>query len=187
MGSIPGSGRSSGVGYICDRVPLVFLTLRAIHTELPAIHPLKFRFLYPGMRDQPLSCIQLFLTHQTVAWQISLSMGFPRQEYQSGLPFPSPRNLPDPGIEPMFPVTPVLAGGFFTTEPPGAPYTLALVLKAVSHKPRFLVFVCLSNLRDSNFPCALPSLTDLRRFVDFSVCSAVFIAMVEWQLPSALM
>ena len=43
-------------------------------------------------------------------------MGFPRQEYWSGLLFPSPGDLPDPGIEPA---TPVLAGGFFTTEPPG--------------------------------------------------------------------
>ena len=46
----------------------------------------------------------------------SSSMGFPRQEYWSLLPFPSPRDLPDPGIEPA---SPELAGGFFTTEPPG--------------------------------------------------------------------
>ena len=45
-------------------------------------------------------------------------MGFPSQEYQSGLPFPSPGDLPDPGIEPM---SPALAHGFFTTEPPGKP------------------------------------------------------------------
>ena len=50
--------------------------------------------------------------------QASLSMGFPRQEYWSGLPFPSPENLPHPGIEPR---PPALAGGFFTTEPPGEP------------------------------------------------------------------
>ena len=45
-------------------------------------------------------------------------MGFSRQEYRSGLPFLSPGDLPDPGIEPM---SPALAGGFFTTEPPGTP------------------------------------------------------------------
>ena len=45
-----------------------------------------------------------------------LSMEFFRQEYWSGLLFPSPGNLPDPGIKP---VSPTLAGGFFTTEPPG--------------------------------------------------------------------
>jgi len=45
-------------------------------------------------------------------------MGFPRQEYWSRLPFPSPGYLPDPGMEPG---SPSLASGFFTTEPPGKP------------------------------------------------------------------
>ena len=45
-------------------------------------------------------------------------MGFPRQEYWSGWPFPSPGDLPDPGIEPM---SPTLAGRLFTTEPQGKP------------------------------------------------------------------
>ena len=57
-------------------------------------------------------------TAGTVACQAPLSMGFSRQEYWSGLPFPSPGDLSDPGIEP---VSPALAGGFFTTEPPGKP------------------------------------------------------------------
>jgi len=48
-------------------------------------------------------------------------MEFSRQEYCSGLPFPSPGELPDPGIKPMSPVSPALAGRFFTTEPPGKP------------------------------------------------------------------
>ena len=52
--------------------------------------------------------------------QAPLSTGFPRQEYWSGLPFPSPGDLSDPGTEPT---SPVLAGGFFTTEPPGKPHT----------------------------------------------------------------
>ena len=59
-----------------------------------------------------------FVTPWTVAHQASLSMGFPRQEFWSGLPFPSPGDLPDPGIKPA---SPALAGGFFTTEPPGKP------------------------------------------------------------------
>ena len=42
-------------------------------------------------------------------------MDFSRQEYWSGLPFPSPGDLPDPGIEPVSPMSPALAGGFFTT------------------------------------------------------------------------
>ena len=52
------------------------------------------------------------------ARQALLSMGFPRQEYQSGLPFPSPGDLPDPGIKPE---STALAGRFFTTEPPRKP------------------------------------------------------------------
>ena len=67
---------------------------------------------------ESLSCVQLFATSRTVALQAPLSMGFPRQEGWSGLPFPSPGDLPDPGIEPM---SPALAGGFLTTEPPGKP------------------------------------------------------------------
>ena len=47
-----------------------------------------------------------------------LSIGFPGQEDWSELPFPSPGDLPNPGIEPA---SPALAGGFFTTEPPGEP------------------------------------------------------------------
>ena len=57
-----------------------------------------------------------FVTPWTVAHQASLSMGFPRQEFWSGLPFPYPGDLPDLGIKPA---SPALAGGFFTTEPPG--------------------------------------------------------------------
>ena len=57
----------------------------------------------------------------TVAHQAPLSVEFPRQEYWSGLPFPTPGDLPNPGIEPASPVSPALAGGFFTTEPCGKP------------------------------------------------------------------
>ena len=59
------------------------------------------------------------MTTWTVARQTPLSMGFPRQEYWSVLLFPSPGDLLNTGIEPG---SPALAGGFFTTEPPGKPY-----------------------------------------------------------------
>ena len=49
----------------------------------------------------------------TAAYQAPLSLEFSRQEYWSRLPFPSPEDLPDPGIEDTFPESPVLAGGFF--------------------------------------------------------------------------
>ena len=49
-------------------------------------------------------------------------MGLSRQENWSGLSFPPPRDLPNPGIEPRYPASPALADGFFITEPPGKPF-----------------------------------------------------------------
>ena len=69
------------------------------------------------MCAQLLSHVQLFVTPLTVAHQAPLSMEFSRQEYWSELSFPSPGDLPDPGIEPM---SLALTGGLFTTEPPKA-------------------------------------------------------------------
>ena len=63
---------------------------------------------------QLLSLVLLFVTLWTVARQAPLSMEFSRQEYRNGLTFSTPGNLPDPGIS--------LAGGFFTTKPPGKPH-----------------------------------------------------------------
>ena len=65
------------------------------------------------------SHIQFFATQWTVAHQVPLSMGFPRQEYWSRLPFPAPGNLPDPGIKPTSPAFSVLTSRFSTTAPPG--------------------------------------------------------------------
>ena len=64
-----------------------------------------------------LSHVRLFVTPWTVAYQAPLSMGFSRQEYWNGLPFPSPEDLPYPGIEPVSLTPPVLTGGSFTTSP----------------------------------------------------------------------
>ena len=58
-------------------------------------------------------------TPWTVADQVPLSMEFSRQEHWNGLSFPTPGDLPDPGIEPVSLESPVLAGRFFTTVPPG--------------------------------------------------------------------
>ena len=73
------------------------------------------------MNAQSLSCVRLFKIPWTVACQAPLSMEFSRQEYWSGLPFPSAGDLPDPGIELASPVYPELSGGFFTMKPPGKP------------------------------------------------------------------
>ena len=68
------------------------------------------------MHAQSLSRVRLFATQRTVANQTPLSMGFPRQEHWSGLPFPPPGNIPHPGIKPA---SPAVAEEFFSTEPPG--------------------------------------------------------------------
>ena len=66
------------------------------------------------------------LTHDAMdcTRQARLAMGFPREEYWSGLSFPAPGDLPDTGIKPKSLGSPALVGGFFTTEPPGKPYNL---------------------------------------------------------------
>ena len=60
-----------------------------------------------------LSSVRLFATPWTVAYQAPPSMGFSRQEYWSGLPFPSPGDLPNPGIKPVSPTSFALAGRLF--------------------------------------------------------------------------
>ena len=69
-----------------------------------------------------LSGVQLFATPWTVAHQAPLSMAFSRQEDWSGLSFPTPCDLSDPGIEPSCPASPAWAGRFFTTATPGKPH-----------------------------------------------------------------
>ena len=72
-----------------------------------------------------MSCVQLFATPGTVARQAPLSMGFSGQEYWSGLPFPSPGDLPDSGIKPA---SRALADVFFTTETAGKALKLAYLI-----------------------------------------------------------
>ena len=70
-----------------------------------------------GMLSQ--SHVQFFVTPWTIVLQDSLSMEFSRQEYWSGLPFPTPAYLLKSGIQTLSPVSPALSGGFFTTVAPG--------------------------------------------------------------------
>ena len=80
------------------------------------------------VKVKSLSRVRLFATPWTIAYQPSPSMGFSRQEYWSGLPFPSPGDLPDPGIEPG---SPALEADALTSEPPGKPMTnLDCILKS---------------------------------------------------------
>ena len=78
-----------------------------------------------------LSNVRLLTTPWTIACQVLLSMEFARQEYWSGLPFPPPGHLPDPGIEPMSLVSPALAGGFLTTAPLGKPMGYEAAVKKI--------------------------------------------------------
>ena len=73
---------------------------------------------------QLLNGVQLFATPQTVARQAPPSTEFSRQESWSVLPFSTPGDFPDPGIEPESPESPTLAGRFLTTEPSGKPMHL---------------------------------------------------------------
>ena len=84
------------------------------------------------------SRVRLFATPWTVAYQAPPSMGFSRQEYWSGLPFPSPGDLPDPGIEPG---SPALEADALTSEPPGKPEPYPKMVKLRSQ--HLCVCVCI--------------------------------------------
>ena len=70
------------------------------------------------MKVKSLSRVRLFATPWTVAHQAPLFLGFSRQEYWSGMPFPSPGDLPNPGIKPR---SPAVQADAVPSEPPGKP------------------------------------------------------------------
>ena len=78
---------------------------------------------------QSLSCVRLFATPRTVAYQAPQSMEFSRQEYSSGLPFPSPEDLPNPGIEPRSPI-------LQTDALPSEPFEKTLMLGKIEGRRR---------------------------------------------------
>ena len=88
--------------------------------DITPSHFLNPQYCYPPclVMVKSLSRVRLFATPWTVAYQAPPSMGFSRQEYWSGLPFPSPGDLPDPGLEPR---SPALEADALTSEPPGKP------------------------------------------------------------------
>ena len=95
------------------------------------------------VKVKSFSCVRLFATPWTVAYQAPLSMGFSRQEYWSGLPFPSPGDLPKPGIEPG---SPTLEADNLTSEPPGKPSPLvALLLIFISGIFKKDIRVCITD------------------------------------------
>ena len=85
----------------------------------PIVASIPYPFLcFQEVKVKLLSRVRLFATPWTVTYYASLSMGFSRQEYWSGLPFASPGDLPDPGIKPG---SPALEADALTSEPPGKP------------------------------------------------------------------
>ena len=80
-----------------------------------------------GLHVCMLSWFWLSATPWIIIHQASLSMGLSRQEYWNGLPFPSPRDLPDPGIKPMFPVAPVLQADSLPMNYWGSPHIDGIV------------------------------------------------------------
>ena len=92
-------------------LPTVSPNLRMWKTQNTAPDSLK-------VKVKSLSRVWLFAAPWTISYQAPLSMGFSRQEYQSRLPFPSPGNLPNPGIKPG---SPTLQADALLSEPPGKP------------------------------------------------------------------
>ena len=94
-----------------------FVVIYDATIEKYKIHNINRTMMYGSDGLVTKLCLTL-ATPWTVACQAPLSMGFSRQEYYSGLPFPSPGDLPNPRTES---VSFALAGGFYTTEPTGQP------------------------------------------------------------------
>ena len=96
-----------------------------------------------------LSHVQLFATPWDIACQYPLFIKISKQGYVSGLSFPSPGYLPDPGIEPMSPVSPVVTGRFFTTE--HQVHLFFLMSSFVINFPLRTIFFAVSH----NFSCSV--------------------------------
>ena len=93
--------------------------LSVIVREMQIKATMRYHYVFiERKRKKLLSCVRLFVTPWTVAYQAPLSMGFSRQECWSGLPFPSPGDCPDLGIEPG---SPALQADALLSEPPGKP------------------------------------------------------------------
>ena len=136
VGSIPGLGRSPGEGhgnllqYSCLENPkhkgawlLQSMGSQRVKHDWRDLATLKhicalitLNHFYHHSKVRSLSCVWLFVTPWTIAYQAPLSMGFSRQEYWSGLPVPSLGGLPDPGIKPG---SPALQTDALPSGPPG--------------------------------------------------------------------
>ena len=105
----------------------VFLCHASFCTPRPNL-PVNMYSCIEKVKVKSLSRVQLFATPWTVAYQAPLSMGFSRQQFWSGLPFPSPGDLPNSGIEPE---SPALQADALTSEPPGKQNLPAIPITAL--------------------------------------------------------
>ena len=110
---------SAGIQYIYS---VICVTNTSIQLQNIFMTP-KENSIYIKVKVKSLSRVRLFATPWTVAYQAPPSMGFFRQEYWSGFPFPSPGDLPNPGVEPRFPA---LEANALTSEPPGKSFQYIL-------------------------------------------------------------
>ena len=101
--------------YFSYECSLKMFTCYAFLANRLIIFVVLMKFGIDDWESESRSVVSSSATPWTVTRQAPLSMGFSRQEYWSGLPFPPPGDLPNPGIKPMTPVSPALAGRFFTT------------------------------------------------------------------------
>ena len=127
-GAFYAHGASRPSRSVCSAQP------RCTHTHSACVHTAQALCF---VVVQSLTCVRLFATPWTVAHQAPLSMGFSRQEYWNGLPFPSPGDLPHPGNEAASPAS---AGGFFTTVPQLAFDCMLMYLWQESLRQVFLWF-----------------------------------------------
>ena len=134
-------------------------------TRVPLLYSIFPSVVYFMLLLLLFSCLvsDSFVTSWTVTHQAPLSMRFPRQEYWNELPILSPGDLHNPGIKPA------LAGGFFTTEPPGKPLS---ILYKVS-----IVYMC-----QSQAPPTPPILPLVSMFVLY-VCVSVSVLQIRWSIP----
>ena len=103
--------------------------LRSLQIPSQSLSSSLFCFVLSKWSEVAQSCLTLCYPMEYIAHQAPLSMGFSRQEYWIGLPFPSPGDLPNPGIEPS---SPALQADALTSEPPGNP---AINASATLNKP----------------------------------------------------
>ena len=107
--------QKAGIACICKLASLEANAMRALFVPLVR----DSLYIWVKVKVKSLSCVRLLTTPWTVAYQTPPSMGFSRQECWSGLPFPSPGDLPDPGIEPG---SRIAGRRFYRLSHQGSPY-----------------------------------------------------------------